>query len=628
MLLKNFYTALDQALSDLLQKYKNDVAIQKHTNNIDSQKGYAFLIWFMETYGKIRDYPNFVTDGKGDHSFDIIFPIPDQIGKKIYYVVQSKWKKAADVTWKKADGKNEFLRSLQELETVLRGTIPPDANAATRKNLEEFAQHRRENGEVKFIFLTLCINNLQAELQHNIDVFQQNNPLVKIEIIDIERLRLDYIDRHFKKIAPPNPLLSNYDPLKDKITLEVVRLRKGEGTFVRVDKPYTAYSFVLRPHTLYNLFQKYNFNLFHSNIRNPLLSSNINEDIVKTALEAPELFYYYNNGITALATSIPEINNQAERIEVSGFQVINGAQTLYSIYTAYDKNPDMRTIMDEKILISLRLIEASNRALSLDITRYTNLQNPINERDFWSNDEVQIRLQKEFYDLGIIYEKRRGEFRDMPQNMEVVSNAQLATAYTLFILQEPYLVYQNYAQFIETGKDWQFVSHDKNKNGQYELIFNRNTAPKDMFVAYNFFIIMYKFALKSQFLPQEIFKSTYFYCVALSYWVQKKYFELKHNTQFSHQQLLDKLQGMITRKKNIRFFVQSFTSAMVFINSFTKKEADKRPEKIDKIFYDATYYKILLHAFENSAFELSDVDNIELNPEEIQILNNIEGLED
>jgi hypothetical protein len=625
MLLKDFYAALDQALSDLLQKYKDDAAILKHKNNIDSQKGYAFLIWFMETYGKIRDYPNFVTDGKGDHSFDIIFPIPDQIGKKIYYVVQSKWKKTAGVTWKQADGKNEFLRSLQELETVLRGAIPPDANAATRKNLEEFAQHRRENGEVKFIFLTLCINNLQAELQHNIDVFQQNNPLVKIEIIDIERLRLDYIDRHFKKIAPPNPLLSNYDPLKDKIILDVVRLHKGEGTFVRVDKPYTAYSFVLRPHTLYNLFQKYNFNLFHSNIRNPLLSSNINEDIVKTALEAPELFYYYNNGITALATRIPEINNQAEKIEVSGFQVINGAQTLYSIYTAYDKNPDLRTIMDEKILISLRLIEASNRALSLDITRYTNLQNPIDERDFWSNDEVQIRLQKEFYDLGIIYEKRRGEFRDTPQNSIPINNAEIAIAYALFILQEPYLLYQNNEQFMATGKDLLFVSRDKDKNGLYELIFNKNTNANAMFIAYNFFIIAYNLSKEDYQILSQILGSTFSYNVALSYWVQKKYFELKYNTQFSHQQFLAKLSEMSGRKKDILFFAKTFDCAVKFISSYRKNETDKNPETEDKIFDDPVYYKILVHEFENSAFALSDVDDIEFEEADIEILNKIEG---
>jgi hypothetical protein len=628
MLLKDFYAALDQELNELLQKYKDDAAIQKHSKNIDSQKGYAFLIWFMETYGKIRDYPNFVTDGKGDHSFDIIFPIPDQIGKKIYYVVQSKWKKTAGVTWKQADGKNEFLRSLQELETVLRGTIPPDANAATRKNLEEFAQHRRENGEVKFIFLTLCINNLQAELQHNIDVFLQNNPLVKIEIIDIERLRLDYIDRHFKKIAPPNPLLSNYDPLKDKITLDVVRLHKGEGTFVRVDKPYTAYSFVLRPRTLYTLFQKYNFNLFHSNIRNPLLSSNINEDIVKTALEAPELFYYYNNGITALATSIPEINNQAEKIEVSGFQVINGAQTLYSIYTAYDKNPDFRTIMDEKILISLRLIEASNRALSLDITRYTNLQNPINERDFWSNDEVQIRLQKEFYDLGIIYEKRRGEFRDTPQNTKAISNVDFATPYALFILQEPYLVYQNYEQFEHTQKDWQFVSRDKNKNGLYELIFNKDTNAKNMIIAFDFFVIAYALSKQENQILIQVLLTTFVHNIALSFWVQKRYIELKYNTQFSHQQFLDKLQGMIISRKNVIFFAKTFYYAANFISSFRKNETAKKPEKQDVIFDEPTYYKILVHAFENSAFELSNIDDVEFDEDSIEILNNLQGFND
>ena len=60
MLLKDFYAALDQELIELLQKYKDDAAIQKYKNDKNNQKSYAFLIWFMETYGNIRDYPNFV----------------------------------------------------------------------------------------------------------------------------------------------------------------------------------------------------------------------------------------------------------------------------------------------------------------------------------------------------------------------------------------------------------------------------------------------------------------------------------------------------------------------------------------------------------------------------------------
>jgi hypothetical protein len=188
MLLKDFYSALDQELIDLIQKYEADDLLRAHKNNLDNQKSYAFLIWFMEFYAKVRAYPPYVTDGRGDHSFDIVFPIPNQIGQKIFYVVQSKWKKTSNKHLSRENGKDEFLRSLQELDTVLRGTIPPDANDRVKRNLEEFNEHRRNNGEVKFIFLTLCTNDIQADIQHNIDTFQQNNPLVNIEVIDIERL--------------------------------------------------------------------------------------------------------------------------------------------------------------------------------------------------------------------------------------------------------------------------------------------------------------------------------------------------------------------------------------------------------------------------------------------------------
>ena len=114
------------------------------------------------------------------------------------------------------------------------------------------------------------------------------------------------------------------------VTIEIVQ---KHGT-VKIDKPFEAYMFLLRPKSIYNLFEKYGFALFYKNVRNPLLQSQFNEDIERTALDNPAYFWYYNNGITAITYLLPTIGKKAEQIELTGLQIINGAQTVYSIYRA------------------------------------------------------------------------------------------------------------------------------------------------------------------------------------------------------------------------------------------------------------------------------------------------------
>ncbi len=50
-----------------------------------------------------------------------------------------------------------------------------------------------------------------------------------------------------------------------------------------------------------------------------------------------QYFWYFNNGITAITSTLPDIAEAAENIEVDGFQIINGAQTVYAIYSAYEE---------------------------------------------------------------------------------------------------------------------------------------------------------------------------------------------------------------------------------------------------------------------------------------------------
>jgi hypothetical protein len=105
---KDFYQIIDKELNSLLVKYKEDEFLKKQKEP-SNQKSYSLLIWFLEFYGKISNYTNFITDGSNDSSCDIIFDNKDNQGNKIFYIVQSKWNISGNC--EKETNKDEILKA-------------------------------------------------------------------------------------------------------------------------------------------------------------------------------------------------------------------------------------------------------------------------------------------------------------------------------------------------------------------------------------------------------------------------------------------------------------------------------------------------------------------------------------
>ncbi|MFN8674278.1 MAG: AIPR family protein [Candidatus Sericytochromatia bacterium] len=477
MITKDFYKLLDKELDIILDKYKDDSFLKKHKKNSHNQKSYALLIWFLEFYAKLTNYTQYITDGENDSSCDIIFDKKDNFGNNIFYIVQSKWNNEDNV--EKETSKDEILKTLQEFEILLRGE-KRNINEKLKSKLEQFYEHLKNNGEVKFIFLSLA--NYEGKADENIISFQNKHEKTKFEIIDINRIKLDFIDRRYKKIDPINPLENYQNPEELKIILEVEKNINKNANFIKIERPFEAYVFLLRPKIIYELFDKYGFFLFHKNVRNPLLQSQFNHDIEKTAIENPSYFWYYNNGLTAIASYLPTIRNQAQKVEVSGLQIINGAQTVYSIYKAYKEASIIkREQMDSEILLTLRLMKSGGKDFDLKVTRFTNSQNPVEERDFYANDEIQIELQKSSFKTKYWYEKRKDEFREVPEGIKVIPNYILTNPYLAFHLQD-YLTADKNQDDSENNLD--FISYKDNKDGSYEKIFNKNTKFEDMLTSF------------------------------------------------------------------------------------------------------------------------------------------------
>lgn len=144
--------------------------------------------------------------------------------------------------------------------------------------------------------------------------------------------------------------------------------------------------------------------IISSNIRGALGDTDVNTKIRKTATEEPELFWYYNNGITFTADSISRAAANTTTKTYGTFSltkpsVVNGAQTMSTL----SKILDDECLERVKVAVRIISLEGSTEEFGTAITRSNNLQNRIEGRDFVAQDPEQHRIQKEMYMEGIEY---------------------------------------------------------------------------------------------------------------------------------------------------------------------------------------------------------------------------------
>jgi AIPR protein len=605
MLTKDFYKLVDSELDILLNKYKDDQFIKKHRSAVNNQKSYALLIWFLDFYGRISKYSDFITDGDNDSSCDIVFDNLNNQGERIFYVVQSKWNNESNS--EKETDKDEILKALSDFETILRGE-KQNINSKLRKKLEELDAHLKSNGEVKFIFLSL--SQYKGGANDNIISFINNDEKTKFEVIDINRIKIDYIDRKYKKIEPINPLENYQNPEESPVTIEFAQ---KSSNFIKIDKPFEAYMVLLKPKAIFDLFDKYGFALFYKNVRNPLLQSQFNEEIEKTALENPAYFWYYNNGITAITYLLPAIGKQAMTVNLTGLQVINGAQTVYSIYRAYkNASPTKRAQMDAEALVTFRLLKSGGKDFDLNVTRFTNSQNPVNDRDFCANDDIQVKLQNASYQTQVWYEKRRDEFRETPNGVKKVPNHILANVYLAYHLQDPVSVIKNYTQRVRTSKDLNFISHKDHKDGLYEKVFNKDTSFNDMLCA---FYVFNAVDVTTPFSYQDTFKTNLYHLLALFKVAFTKYLQAKHgDTTINVNREIIKLYEAGNKEIMIKTFK--------FLNDFVEKQVEvaddeaKTTERMFKFLFTLSHYEKIKEQLEDIELKPDDIEGIVLRDKE------------
>lgn len=341
-----------------------------------------------------------VTDEPSDGGIDAVYW--DDLEKTLY-LVQAKWSHDGTGTIDEA-GMLKFLNGAQRLISANYDAflIPKNDGAFVQTKVysrRSEVQNALKSANAKVALVTAYTGTqaLANEPRNALEAFLQkhNSPS---ELLKAYVLRLGDIhgalDSHGQGII--------------KATIDLIQWGMNAA-------PFKSFYGQVPATTIAKLYDEIGNKLFAPNLRIFLGGTPVNDDIVQTALNEPDRFWYFNNGITALCTKVEKLpygGGQSELgvFECTGFHVVNGAQTVGSLHRAYKANAE--AIKNVKVAIRLISLEGSPPEVGDLITRRTNTQNGIGKKDFAALDDEQLRLQRELRLEGVSYAVKSGELID------------------------------------------------------------------------------------------------------------------------------------------------------------------------------------------------------------------------
>ena len=152
-----------------------------------------------------------------------------------------------------------------------------------------------------------------------------------------------------------------------------------------ISNEYQSYLSYLSGNDLVDIYEEFGQKLFEQNVRTFLqFRGNVNKGLRNTIDYSPEMFFAYNNGITATASDV-ELDDNGNITKIKNFQIVNGGQTTSAIYAA-SKNSKL-DVSNVSVQMKLSVVKDKDRQNEFvsKVSEYANTQNKINKSDFFSN---------------------------------------------------------------------------------------------------------------------------------------------------------------------------------------------------------------------------------------------------
>lgn len=397
----------DINLKRFFVKIQKDIApyLGDHTKTEEQQatRGLTALFLATEAGMPIEKSSQYVVDEGEDLGIDGLY---FNRTTQILYIVQTKFR----LNQNRSLDQGEMLKFKSGIERLLSA----DIGGANERFLRAYSDIEEAlsdiNTKIKICLASTSKQDLPPNVEEIIDKFCK----AQNEIDPIFSFKYYRFNDLFQKAKAFNP-----DSATDiKIPLH---------SYGNVTKPHKAFYGAVDGAEIASWVKKYGNRLFDRNVRFTLLNTDVNEGLVKTLKQQPGNFWYFNNGITAIAGDVKAAPGDTDPkiVQATSLSIVNGAQTAGMLARAQEEGVDLSKVKIQFRVISL---EGAPAGLDEEITRANNTQNELSALDFVSLDPRQDLFRSELASLGYEYIVKRGSETDSVNPIIEVRDAAIALA--------------------------------------------------------------------------------------------------------------------------------------------------------------------------------------------------------
>jgi AIPR protein len=309
-------------------------------------------------------------------------------------LIQSKWSRNATKTIEEGDCQ-KFLKGIEQL---IRCDFTTFNERIRKREIELTTFLKRSDVRITLVVAYSSSQDLSEPVKRSLAQFlEQQNNVGDTEVFSLEVLNLSAMYAYLSGSGGTN-----------KIKMQI-----GLTEWGTVESPYRAYYGQVAVSEI-ETWVAHGKPLLDKNLRFYRGSTDINNAIEATLSQQPEHFWYFNNGITILCSKVEKtrLNGDSRNygiFDCEGVSVANGGQTVGVIWEA-SRRPRGNQPSDAKVHVRLISLEKCPEDFGRTVTRGTNTQNPIQNRDFAALDPNQQRLAREMELDGKKYAFKSGDY--------------------------------------------------------------------------------------------------------------------------------------------------------------------------------------------------------------------------
>jgi len=423
----------NQPLEGFSKNIRDSIKENAECAKNEVEKGHNFLHWVLTRVYEATedDAADAIVDGANDLGIDAYLPV-DFSDNKIR-LFQSKY------------GTSHSMEAITKFKEDVKRLLKSDVTTMRPELAHLVTKIRDKNLKVECCYVT------DQEVEYENEEY--------FEIIDIGEI----IQRLWSRIKKP--------AAGKKSTIKLEKMLGHENTILGI----------LKLRELTEFISKNRDYVFESNIRQWMqFKTTVNKGIRETLQNAPDKFFYYNNGITIVVSNFEEIGNNS--ILLHAPQIVNGAQTSNSIVDRAKRTHNL----DGSITVTI--IRADDEEDQNNITKYRNSQNSVRGKDLVSLMDFHKSIKSQLQNSGYFYEIQAGSFdsktksqqselkgdviynKYLPDNHKKVIVAKDAIqALVAGIEQRPTESYSSPAQFLPRGSKYDDVFNEKLED-EYRLL--------------------------------------------------------------------------------------------------------------------------------------------------------------